>query len=307
MKKYKAEELIKSLKVKYKQSQRYSVFEQVANGTGLGTNSWIDAVVVSLWPSDGNWRAAYEVKVSRGDFLKELSNPQKNQWAKDSFNEFWYIAPSGVIKDVNELPENCGWLKPHGDKLSVVRAASRRNVEMNESLFLSLARSSSRNVEEHVKERMASFKEQDSEYIKAKKIEDAVVSFLAKRSQRVGYDPSKDEIIRMLEGSTRNEELNKDIYNVQSVASNFQLNISRLVDDVVKIAYLGLNEIDELGNTLSFMRDSKQGESELSIARLRAIAVSKKDSGVPLYTKMNAKKVVETFDFVNQMKENKDK
>jgi len=54
-------------------------------------------------------------------------------------------APKGVIKDVNELPENCGWMAPHGQGLKVVRAASYRETpELDDSLLCAFMRSAAK-------------------------------------------------------------------------------------------------------------------------------------------------------------------
>lgn len=74
--KWKATELVDMLRIKYS-GMECAVFEQVANGTGAYTDSWIDVATIDLWPSRGYVRRAFEVKVSRSDFLNEIANPKK--------------------------------------------------------------------------------------------------------------------------------------------------------------------------------------------------------------------------------------
>lgn len=59
------------------------VLEQVPDGTGMFQGRWIDVAVFQMWASKGLTRAAFEVKVSRSDFLSELQNPEKHQWCKE--------------------------------------------------------------------------------------------------------------------------------------------------------------------------------------------------------------------------------
>jgi hypothetical protein len=118
-KQYTSTELIALLRKKYNTDDIANgnhptlLFEQVANATGFDAGRWIDAAVFEMWPSHGFTRRAFEVKISRSDFLRELNNPAKYQWCFKYFHEFWYVAPKDVIQ-VEELPSGAGWLYPAG-------------------------------------------------------------------------------------------------------------------------------------------------------------------------------------------------
>ncbi|RLC86968.1 MAG: hypothetical protein DRJ03_07250 [Chloroflexi bacterium] len=71
----------------------------------------IDVVVVETWPSRDYLRRAFEIKIERSDFLREIRNPDKFAWVLTRFHEFWYVAPSGVIKSEEEVPEQAGWFE----------------------------------------------------------------------------------------------------------------------------------------------------------------------------------------------------
>lgn len=65
----------------------------------------IDAFATHCWtPYE---RVAYEVKVSRGDFLKEMKKPRKRARGLLLSNEFFFAAPAGIIKP-EEVPPECG-------------------------------------------------------------------------------------------------------------------------------------------------------------------------------------------------------
>ena len=120
----KAEDLVKALRKRF-EGPGYMVLEQVANSTGSSLNHrWIDAAVFSLWPSKNLTRAAFEIKVSRSDFIHELRNPQKHEWVMKYFHEFWFIAPKGVIS-IDELPGGAGLMQPRGDSLVIKKHCSR--------------------------------------------------------------------------------------------------------------------------------------------------------------------------------------
>jgi len=78
----KAEELVALIRKKYKtDTNGYNpcvVLEQVPDGTGMYQSRWIDVAVFQMWTSKGLTRTAFEIKVSRSDFLSEIQNPQKH-------------------------------------------------------------------------------------------------------------------------------------------------------------------------------------------------------------------------------------
>lgn len=76
----------------------------------------IDAWAMATWPSQKFRRVAYEIKVSRTDWVREVTHPRKREAAMALSNQFYFICPAGVIHD-DEIPEGCG--------LVVVTAASK--------------------------------------------------------------------------------------------------------------------------------------------------------------------------------------
>ncbi len=102
---------IKSLiAIKYgaeKWAGRHAVFFELRDGTGIYAGQSMDAFVMDLWPSGKLSRYAFEVKISRSDFLHELKQPDKRKWAMDISNEFWFVCAPGVAKP-EEIPEDCG-------------------------------------------------------------------------------------------------------------------------------------------------------------------------------------------------------
>lgn len=74
----------------------------------------IDAVAIHCYPSKKFIRVGYEIKVSRGDFLKELKKPDKRV-ATELFTNVWYFAaPTGMIKP-EELPDGWGLVEINGN------------------------------------------------------------------------------------------------------------------------------------------------------------------------------------------------
>lgn len=99
---------------------------ELRNSTGYSrpTQRYADALVTSVWPSRGLWFAGIEVKVDRGDWKRELDDPEKaDEIAR--FCHFWYIAASpGVVKP-DEVPERWGFYECNGKKATLVKEAPR--------------------------------------------------------------------------------------------------------------------------------------------------------------------------------------
>lgn len=70
----------------------------------------IDLLAVSCWRSDNFVVHGYEVKVSRGDWLRELKSPRKADASMGRCDHWWLAAPAGIVKP-GELPQNWGHIE----------------------------------------------------------------------------------------------------------------------------------------------------------------------------------------------------
>ena len=88
----------------------------------------IDFVAVGAWHSTRYAVHGYEIKVSRGDWLKELKKPDKAD-AGMARCDFWYLAaPAGVMKP-HELPLNWGYVQLNNRGSRVITPAVRLRPE----------------------------------------------------------------------------------------------------------------------------------------------------------------------------------
>lgn len=146
--KWTAAEVIDLLRERYDKagngnSSRYVFVEQVAPATGFATRAtWIDAMVFSMWPSEGLSREAFEVKVTRSDFLNEINNPIKNAWFMANSHKFWYVTGPGVVNAADEVPEGCGWMLAQTGRLVIKKQATHRQIEskIDAEFFAAVAR-----------------------------------------------------------------------------------------------------------------------------------------------------------------------
>jgi hypothetical protein len=96
-------------------SGEYAFLTHVRNAAGFDSSRTIDAIAVSLWPSRGLVIDAFEVKVSRSDWLRELADPRKAEDTCRIVDRFWIVAPAGVVRDA-ELPPTWGLIEVTGGK-----------------------------------------------------------------------------------------------------------------------------------------------------------------------------------------------
>jgi len=129
--------------------EEWAFFEEL-RGVGYGgvNEKRIDAWAIRLWAE--KVRIAYEIKVSRSDFLREIKDPEKRQHALSVSNLYYFAAPSGLIKP-DELPQECGLIEVATDKNGTglrswikVRAPHRDTAAPSWSFVAAIARRAKR-------------------------------------------------------------------------------------------------------------------------------------------------------------------
>lgn len=126
-----AEQVIAAIRARYApdgQVPEWVVLEQVRNQQGFGGATPIrtfDALMIGLWESRGHPIHGFEVKVSRGDWKRELKAPDKADPLVRHVSYWWIAAPAGVV-DPATLPDGWGLQVTDGKRLRTVREAARR-------------------------------------------------------------------------------------------------------------------------------------------------------------------------------------
>jgi len=98
-------------------------------GYSIGRESYLDAFAMRCWPGKGLTRLAFEIKVSRSDWLKELRDESKRENGLRLAHQFWFVTPGNVVKKTGEVPEGCGWLQATAGGLRCRVAAKHRDVD----------------------------------------------------------------------------------------------------------------------------------------------------------------------------------
>jgi hypothetical protein len=119
--------VLKAAVADYFSGHEWSLSFEVGDNTGWDTKRHIDAVAMNLWPSRGLALHGIEMKVSRGDWQKELANPAKAEEIHRYCDFWWLAATRGVVKDAQEIPIGWGFLEmTEGGTLRMKRQAAKQ-------------------------------------------------------------------------------------------------------------------------------------------------------------------------------------
>lgn len=140
----KAQDIIDALREKHNVNygREWAFFDELRVGTGYrkydskkgGYESFnpeqrIDAWAINLYPSNNFERVAYEIKVSRSDYLNEIKNSDKRRQALELSNRFYFITPQGLLNK-DEIPNECGLMEVDVDSnIKTIKKAPHRETD----------------------------------------------------------------------------------------------------------------------------------------------------------------------------------
>jgi hypothetical protein len=114
------ENLRRLLRDRYK-TEHYAFIEEARNATGFSATRSADALALSLYQSRGQLLTGFEIKVSRGDFLRELKEEKKAEEIAQ-YCDLWYLVvpDRDIVRD--DLPHTWGLMVPNStnNKLRIV-------------------------------------------------------------------------------------------------------------------------------------------------------------------------------------------
>ena len=141
-------EVYDALRVRYRPPS-WAFFPDIPDATGYGASRTADAVAFGLWPSQGLELLGFEVKASRGDWLRELKRPEKADKILGYCDRIFIVATTRGIIPIESLPPKWGLLEPFGGGLRATKQAET-NPEarpLTKSFFASLMRQAHRYME----------------------------------------------------------------------------------------------------------------------------------------------------------------
>ena len=137
-----ADQIIELLRHKH-QAPEWATFAELANATG-GARRYIDFYAMNLWPSSKHKKIAYEIKVSRSDFMRELDRPAKRAFSEQVANECYFAMQVGIIKALDEIPEGWGLIEATKGGMRIKKRAQYREIEpLSEGFLMAIARRTS--------------------------------------------------------------------------------------------------------------------------------------------------------------------
>ena len=233
---------------------------QVPNGTGGFQSRWIDAAVFEMWPSRGLNRSAFEIKISRADFLNELRQPDKHQWCKDYFHYFWFLAPKDVIKE-EELPTGAGWMYPAGSRLNTKRQAIRNdNPKLDDKILAAFMRAAGKRIDTAYNAAASELMKTNSDVKRALAFEKATMRLLHEcNAVRRYFETLEDEekIYQLLKNINLDEQTKQDREQLEYKLQNFENEIARLLNIFILIASKSILAKNTLGDYLYELSDNK--------------------------------------------------
>lgn len=143
-----AKDIVYLLALRYPEPQFAFVreFRTRTGAAGPERQSSIDAVAVGLWEADQHIYA-FEIKVDRGDFLRDIKEFHVKQGEALALStQFYFIAPVKVIGK-EEVPEEAGLMEVTEDRrIRITKIAPARNITghtVSAGVFRSMARKAS--------------------------------------------------------------------------------------------------------------------------------------------------------------------
>lgn len=100
-------EVFRALETVHPGPDKWTLVPHLPDATSFDKCRTVDAMAFGCWRSVGIAVHGYEIKVSRGDWLRELQDPEKSFAFSNRCNYWWIAAPEKIVK-LEELPAHWG-------------------------------------------------------------------------------------------------------------------------------------------------------------------------------------------------------
>lgn len=105
--------------------QSFALMQEVSDNAGFNRSRSADFIAVGLWPSRGLEVNGIELKRFRGDWLKELKNPEKQENIFKYCDRFWLLTDNEDIAKIEEIPTSWGWMHIKGSRIFIKKEAPK--------------------------------------------------------------------------------------------------------------------------------------------------------------------------------------
>lgn len=124
----------------------YLTMFEVRSVTGFTINErYADAVIFSMWPSNGLTITGCEIKISRQDLKRELEHPEKSEAIKKYCDYWWLCVPVHMKTEDMDIPTDWGVMAFTKQSFSVRQKPTKLTPEpLTTSFLFSCMRSANR-------------------------------------------------------------------------------------------------------------------------------------------------------------------
>lgn len=113
------------LRYKFPENE-YVLIAEVSDASGFSRSRSLDYMLINLWESRGFAVTGMEKKSNRGDWLKELKNPQKQENHFKYCDYFYLLTDKDDVARLEEIPDAWGWYHINGSQvLKTMKAAPK--------------------------------------------------------------------------------------------------------------------------------------------------------------------------------------
>lgn len=231
------------LRAKYPETE-YALMQEVSDAAGFSRSRSADYIVYSLYPSRGLHMSGIELKSNRGDWLKELKQPQKAENIFRYCDFFWLLTTDEMVAKLEEIPMTWGWMCIKGGKIHIKkpapklepavisksflaallkRACDKKNFVPIDSIEDKIAEAGERG-KEHSKNRLEKL-ERDYAELKKEVFDFRQASGIDLRDYRWNTSPTTiGKAVKFIEGGGA-ESLRKDLLKLEETAKNIHQQI----------------------------------------------------------------------------------
>lgn len=117
------------IETRFSDRGEHVVLFDVPNIVGMQQARRCDAVAIGMWKRSGYLIHGFEVKVSRGDWLRELKDTSKADPFMSQVDRWWLVTGDIDIAKPLEIPEYWGWMNASKTGLRVQRPPKALNAE----------------------------------------------------------------------------------------------------------------------------------------------------------------------------------
>ena len=120
----------------------YVLIQEVSDASGHARSRSLDFMIINLWQSRGLAVTGIERKSNRGDWLKELKQPAKQENHFKYCDYFYLLTDKDGVAKLEEIPANWGWyhINKNGMLKTLKPAPKLSSIPIERSLMCAMLR-----------------------------------------------------------------------------------------------------------------------------------------------------------------------